>query len=213
MLPTKIVLARNLTRLRKKHDITQGALAEKIGTSNKCVSKWENGETTPDLDALVALASFYNVTVDYLLSEHSNKAMSDAVTTANRRLRNSRLILMALFASSVWLVAVVLFFVGIVRPKLEWPGGGWLLFCWAVPISLTLCVALNFFWGGDRGWRTSITIMMIWTALTCVYLQLGMTVPDGWTFWAIFLIGVPLTTVAALWDRFSANRAAAEKGE
>lgn len=58
----------NLQTLRKKHKFTQEEVAEKLNVSRQAVAKWENGETTPDINNCVALAKLYNVTVDDLIN-------------------------------------------------------------------------------------------------------------------------------------------------
>lgn len=57
----------NLKFFRKKKGYTQEQVAEKIGVSRQAVAKWENGETLPDIDNIIALADFYEVTVDSLV--------------------------------------------------------------------------------------------------------------------------------------------------
>ena len=63
----KIIFARNLIMLRKQMKLTQIELAEKINYSDKAVSKWERGESIPDVSVLLSLASLFGVTIDYIL--------------------------------------------------------------------------------------------------------------------------------------------------
>ena len=56
-----------LYELRKNKHLTQTELAQKIGVSNKTISKWENGETYPETAQLIALSSLFNITIDELL--------------------------------------------------------------------------------------------------------------------------------------------------
>lgn len=60
-------LAKNLTQLRKSFKLTQDDIAAKVFVSRQAVSKWERGETTPDVDTLLALSAMYSVSVDDLL--------------------------------------------------------------------------------------------------------------------------------------------------
>ena len=53
--------------LRRQAGLSQEALAAKIGVSRQAVSKWELGETTPDVEKLVVLARSFGVTADELL--------------------------------------------------------------------------------------------------------------------------------------------------
>lgn len=58
------IVARNITYLRKKYGMSQAELAEKIQYSNKNISKWETGETTPSIFTLKKISELFNVTVD-----------------------------------------------------------------------------------------------------------------------------------------------------
>lgn len=60
--------ADNLIELRKFHDFSQEDLAEKIGVSRQTLSKYETGESLPDIDKCKLLADVFGVTVDDLIS-------------------------------------------------------------------------------------------------------------------------------------------------
>lgn len=63
----EIHLGRILVQNRHKHGITQEELAAYIGVSKAAVSKWETGNTYPDIVLLPKLASFFNISVDELI--------------------------------------------------------------------------------------------------------------------------------------------------
>lgn len=58
----------NIRKLRLAHKLTQEKLADFLGVSFQAVSKWERGDTVPDIFMLPAIASFFGVSVDYLLN-------------------------------------------------------------------------------------------------------------------------------------------------
>ncbi len=58
----------NLTQLRKLHNFSQEELAEKINVSRQTLSKWETGESVPDIEKCMALASVFDVTLDDLVN-------------------------------------------------------------------------------------------------------------------------------------------------
>ncbi len=60
-------LADGIQRLRKSRGISQEELADRIGVSRQAVSKWESGQTSPDLEKIVLLSDCFEVTTDYLL--------------------------------------------------------------------------------------------------------------------------------------------------
>lgn len=76
-----------LASLRKKKGYTQTALAERLGLSNKTVSKWENGQGYPDIVHLTPLANLLDVTVDDLLSE-KQRGITVAGTLIVDRVKN-----------------------------------------------------------------------------------------------------------------------------
>ena len=61
------MFTKRLKELRKARGLSQGALAKELGLSQQAVGKWETGRSTPDPATLAALASFFKVSVDYLL--------------------------------------------------------------------------------------------------------------------------------------------------
>lgn len=74
----KEILAQNIAFFRKKLNLSQSELGAKIQYSNKNISKWEKGETTPDIFTLKKLSCIFGVPVDTLLnpiSEDSKKAI------------------------------------------------------------------------------------------------------------------------------------------
>lgn len=73
-------LGNKIYELRKMNGLTQQQLAEKLDVSNKAVSKWELGETTPELDNIHQLAAIFNVSYDYLLSDKEIKIEEEKPT-------------------------------------------------------------------------------------------------------------------------------------
>lgn len=61
-----------LTEFRKKHKLSQKALAEKIGYSQNMISQWETGTRDPNTKTLQILANFFNISVDELLGRDLN---------------------------------------------------------------------------------------------------------------------------------------------
>ena len=66
-------IANRLVALRKENNLSQEALAEKLGISRQAVSKWERAEASPDTDNLIALAKLYHISLDELLKIHEDE--------------------------------------------------------------------------------------------------------------------------------------------
>ena len=83
------MLSEKLKHLRSlKDNMSQAELAEFLGVTQQAVGKWERDKTTPDYDTLKKLASFFNVTTDYLLGNdvpaaaaipHNNQKLLDTL--------------------------------------------------------------------------------------------------------------------------------------
>ena len=69
------MFADNLVDLRKYHAMSQEELAEKIGVSRQTLSKYETGESLPDIEKCKALADVFGITVDDLISYEKTDGM------------------------------------------------------------------------------------------------------------------------------------------
>lgn len=97
---------------RKRAGLTQKQVGDYIGISPQAVSKWENGQTEPDIDTLYKLAALYNVTVDELVdkkteSEYEERKEEDVAKKSSfgEWLKNKKKLL--IIAASIILAAVV----------------------------------------------------------------------------------------------------------
>lgn len=64
---------KNLRKLREEAHVSQAALARALGVAQNTVSNWENGNRDPSNEALMRVADFFGVTVDYLLGKEESK--------------------------------------------------------------------------------------------------------------------------------------------
>ena len=65
------MFATRLKELRKMKGISQIALAQQLGLTQQAVGKWETGRSSPDPSTVAALASYFNVSSDYLLGRNA----------------------------------------------------------------------------------------------------------------------------------------------
>ena len=79
-----IELANRLIEFRKKHNLSQEQLADKLHLSRQTISKWERSEASPDTDNLIELAKLYNIPIDDLLNckKDVDKVVDDAKKTS-----------------------------------------------------------------------------------------------------------------------------------
>lgn len=64
-----MILSDKIILLRKKNNLTQEELAEKLGVSRQSVSKWEMGNSIPDINKIIQLSDVFGVKTDYLLKD------------------------------------------------------------------------------------------------------------------------------------------------
>lgn len=101
----------NLTYLRKSINLSQEDLAEKLNVSRQAISKWENGQSTPDLEMIIALSKLFNVTTDQLLISLDNNIKSDESqnNSNNENGKKVLLILCLVFLMLICLCGFIIF--------------------------------------------------------------------------------------------------------
>ena len=70
------MLNENLKNLRLARGINQVELASALNVSKQCISNWENDNIQPSVEMLVKIASYFDVSTDYLLGLHTEKIVS-----------------------------------------------------------------------------------------------------------------------------------------
>ena len=78
---------KNLKFLRQQHNLSQQALADKLHISQQSVYKYEHNLTSPDFETLIAIANFFNTSVDYLIGNteisHKIEVLTDTMLNDN----------------------------------------------------------------------------------------------------------------------------------
>ena len=186
-------IADNLSRLRTSAGITQAQLAESLSYTEKAVSKCERGESVPDITVLKEIADRFGVTVDWLITDHGNNAPAPDKAAQHAR-RYNHLLITLLAVVCVWFVATAVF---VVLGGLNIPHK-WLVYIWAVPVSMIVLVVFNSIWGTYKRNFVFISLLM-WTILAAIYITI-ITIAN-WNFWLIFLVGIPLQLATIFWSQ------------
>ena len=78
--------ASNLQKLRKRENMSQEALAEKLDVTRQSVSKWESGASYPEMDKLISICKIFNVDMDTLVNgDVLDEKKQDKETTINTK--------------------------------------------------------------------------------------------------------------------------------
>ena len=189
------IVGENLTYLRKKAGFTQLEFGEKFNYSDKTVSKWEQGDILPSVDVLKAIADFYNVSVDYLLCEHtSNNDFNSIVKKTPNFAKKS--LLVALFITFIFIIGVVVYCAEI------WRLGTadyqinryWNIFLWCVPLSCIVIYISAIKIYRSVFWAMIFASAFVWSTLLSAYITFLYL--DN--YWFLFFIGVPLQVAIIL---------------
>lgn len=158
-------------------NMTQAQLGEKLNYSDKSVSKWERGESVPDVFVLKQIADLAGVTVDYLITPH---LPDEEVAVEKKVHRYSRRFITLTVLAGIVTLAVLVFVV-------LWLAGffNWLVFVYMVPVLLITLLVLNSVWG-DRSWNLYIISGIVWGLISSLYLTM---LSHNW--WQLFLLGLP----------------------
>ena len=181
----KQIIAKNISNLRISAQMTQLDLAEKLNYSDKAVSKWERGESIPDVITLKTIADMFGVTVDYLLSEHE-----DEKPPVVKHTRNNHLFITLVSVAAVWLLGTCAYSFGWIFETYLW-----MAFIVCVPVSAIVLLVFNSMWG-RRIWNMYIISGLVWSILLSVFL--GVSVYTEHNIWIIFMIGIPAQIVIFL---------------
>ena len=198
----KGMLGKNIAAYRKQYGLTQAGLAEKLNYSDKAVSKWERGESVPDVLTLVQLAELFSITVDDLLTDPNELPaqtgavvgkMEKAVEKTLKR-KADKLSILGLSSLLVWFVALLLFVIisslGITK--------SWMAFAYAIPANAIVLLSLLSAWHDFR-WNKTLVSVIMWGSLLSLYMSLA--VFAGLHIWKLFLLGVPGQLAIFLWFR------------
>ena len=180
MRDVRQIIAENLIELRKVNKLTQLELAEKLNYSDKAISKWERGESLPDVEILCQIAELYGVTLDYLVNKDHEEATQE-YKISKERANVSKTIITWLSVFSAILVVVLTYILMLTISKTNL----WILFVWMVPLCSTILLIFNCIWG-KRKYRYIILSILMWSMLASFALQFM-----KYNIWLIFILGAP----------------------
>lgn len=128
-----------LKELRKEHELSQEQLAQRFNVSSRSVSRWENGNTMPDISIMIELADYYDIDIrDLLRGERKSEKMEEnlketLVMVADYTEADKEKLLNKVYGCglAMWIIAIVLMLVVFINP---WVGHQLLL----TPVLLIL---------------------------------------------------------------------------
>ena len=201
----KYRIGANIAAYRKRDGLTQLSLAEKLNYSDKAVSKWERGESVPDVLTLMLLAELFGITVNDLvcdpnaLPENSDSKLERAMTQVSEKAlkrKANKNVIQALSSTLVWFVALFAFVILSSFERLQ--TYSCLLFFVAIPANAIVLLSLRSAWHDFR-WNQMLISAIVWGSLLSIFMVI-LTIYQ-YNFWKIFLLGIPGQIAIFLWFR------------
>ena len=198
----KIQIGSNIAFYRKQSGLTQAGLAEKLNYSDKAVSKWERGESIPDVLTLMQLSEQFEISIDALLEDPNalpaetspfQQAMGQVSEKALKRKANKNIIL-GLASILVWFVAL---FIYVVVSSFSIPYS-WLAFFYAIPANCIVLLSLRSAWHDFR-WNRALISGIVWGTLASIHMTLLTLL--NFNMWKIYLLGILGQAAILLWFR------------
>jgi transcriptional regulator with XRE-family HTH domain len=203
----KAIVARNIIELRRENNMTQLELAERLNYTDKAVSKWERGESLPDIAVLKTIADMFGVSMDYLVtSDHSDQETehiwleSEEQISEKEKNKRRRFLTHAYITGVsvllVWLLATFVFvIIQLINPSAV---RHWLAFLYAVPLSCVLWLIFNSIWFNSRR-NFWIVSLLMWSVLASIHVTfMAFGVPE---IWLLYILGAPGQAIILVWSR------------
>lgn len=174
----KEIIAANLTHLRQKAGFTQVQLAEALNYSDKAVSKWERGESVPDLRVLIKLSDIYHVSLDDMLKKRLDKRVKPRLN-----LYKKRLLITLLAMGFVGVVATVVFMIFYYIPSVR--NYAYLSFVCMPFVAAIVFTVLSSLWYRRLTMAIGASVVL-WSAVLIVHVMLVLfTSIPVWPFYAV----------------------------
>lgn len=191
----KFIIAKNITALRQAKGITQIELAQMLNYSDKAISKWERGESVPDISVLYHITEIFGVTLDYLV--HSHKEVDDSgIKLHDATRKRNHIVITGMSILLVWLIATTVFVLLDVIPQFQ-SSLHTLSFLYAMPVSFIVWLVFNCVWFNTKINYIIISLIM-WSFLACIHISF---LPFGFNFWILYALGIPGQIIILLWSR------------
>ena len=184
----KKIVAKNLANLRKNKKLTQTELAEKFGYSDKAISKWENGDTLPDIQTLYQLCEFYNVTLDFLVNEQDFEDKIKYINHLNRKVIINNSMIELLYCSFVWILAVIIYIYLLIFAEFDY----WQIFIWALPATSLVMLLFSKVWK-QKIYTFVVRSLFFWTLIIACYIQF-----IQYNIWPLFFLMIPIQVALIL---------------
>ncbi len=173
----KNIIANNLIYLRKKNNLTQLELAEKINYSDNAISRWERGDVTPSIEILESMSKYYDVAIEDFFDENLAK-VSPEFEHSQTIVRN----LTVVFSISIiWFLTTIAYIYLKILANIDY----WMIFIIAIPVSCLIAIYFSRKWG-NKILTVILASIFFWSIILFLYLSFLQ-----YNIWPLFILGAP----------------------
>ena len=188
----KYIVAKNISNLRVLNNMTQAELGEKLNYSDKTISKWERGDSIPDVAVLYEIANLFGVSLDYFVKEENiNRKTLENKKKRSRYNRRAIVWICEIVAFALALLAFVVTSLTVAKATFKW-----LYFIYALPAALIVRLVFNSIWFNPKKNYLIISELM-WSILIAVQLSF---LYFGKNILLIYLFGVAGQIIIFIWS-------------
>ena len=220
----RAIIAFNISSMRLRAGMTQQELADMLNYSDKAVSKWERGESVPDISVLARVAEIFGVTVDYLITDHrpghevqkaepeeaviviDEPAKAPAASAPAEEEQSNLAKLAGIFGFRspgrfiiTLMAAAAVWLVAVIvfvvlKTFVPSYDRAWICFIFAIPATMIVLLIFNLLWG-RMNMSFALMAVCVWTSLGALFVFFYKSQP-----WILFLIGIPAQAMIILWQ-------------
>ena len=193
MQELKNIFAKNIQECRNACGLTQLELAEKLNYSDKAVSKWERGESLPDISVLKKMSEIFGVSLDYLTEEVHHSSVKAMTSDFFNKVKNNRALITSISIVSVWLLSCIVFLIlNVLNIK-----NSEIIFLYALPVSFIVWLIFNSIWFYNIVYFLIVSFLC-WSCLAVARITLLLF---SINLALLYILGIPSQLIIILWSR------------
>lgn len=186
----KSIVAQNIFYLRTINQMTQYELGKKLNYSDKAISKWERADGLPDVYVLKKMSELFGVSVDYMLTEHTEQDKKVETKT----IKKSKALLGNVIKIGLATISLLVFVI------IAMVTGGevyyWQVFIYAIPAIAVTGIVFGAIL--KKRWVVLLYVsLLMWSILAAVFFALLQFANDH-KVWLIFFLGIPAQVIILL---------------
>ncbi len=192
-MDVKQIFGANVARLRTEAGWTQLELSEKLNYSDKTISKWERGESIPDVSTIQAVAALFGVTMDDLLTDPDGKEphfVRELTPEELARKRRIHISIWTIVSVGYWAAVLIALFVILNAANFFF----WKLLVFALPVQFILSIVFGSLWAKKKQPCVFINILCLVASILAIIYVIFLSQ----NLWQLFLFLIPTLIILLL---------------